>query len=94
MDAVAAATHSISKFGLWKTVPDLGSFNWSLAANTGAFSEPHVDAGGFCTYVNIICGTKVWYVAVAHPIPDEDGWDKCVAEATWIPILLKPGDQL
>ena len=74
--------------------PDLGSFTWSLAANTGAFSEPHMDAGGFCTYVNIICGSKVWYVAVGLPTPNEDGWDASVADSAWLPIQLDKGDQL
>ena len=94
MDSIVSSTHSVSRFGVWRTTPDFGSLNWSLAANTSAFSEPHSDAAGFCTYVNIILGSKIWYIAPGKLCPDADGWDNSVLNHKWIPVHLRKGDQL
>ena len=78
----------------WKTGTDHSSLRWFLAANKGAFSEAHVDAAGFATFVNILCGEKIWYLKCGDSIPDKDGWDNCLADTAWIPVVLRPSDQL
>ena len=62
--------------------------------NKGAFSKAHVDAAGFATFVNILCGEKIWYIKCRDSIPDKDGWDNCLADTAWIPVVLHPSDQL
>ena len=40
-----------------------GYSKWALVSSAGSMSEPHVDAAGFCTFVQVQFGVKVWYIA-------------------------------
>ena len=36
---------------------------WGLVARKGSYHKWHIDADGFATFLDIICGVKVWIVA-------------------------------
>ena len=83
-----------SRFFSWKTLPPVDSLQWLIAANTSAVSEAHVDAGGFATWVDILLGEKIWYIAVEKEgrTPPRDGFR--IDDFLWIGIHLRKGDRL
>lgn len=36
------------------------TLQWDLACHGGFFTEPHHDANGFCSYVQLLGGAKLW----------------------------------
>ena len=78
------------------TVLDLGQ-QWMLAAHPGAFTDAHIDGGGYCTWVKCLTGSKVWMIARRQGgddiQPERDGGfntDDC----DWLMVLLLEGDEL
>lgn len=72
---------------------------WMLAAHPGAFSDAHIDGGGYCTWVRCLNGSKLWWIAV----PDTEG--VCTPEKEggfslhskrykWVQVVLEEGDEL
>jgi hypothetical protein len=48
--------------------PPVGDIRFGLAATPGARTWFHIDANGFLTFIDIMCGFKIWIC-----IRDEDG---------------------
>lgn len=77
---------------------------WSLAATAGSFHYWHIDTSGMATFIYIVAGVKIWFVAKprgtntlssssGHFVNikvDEPNGDKWVIEA----VVLRPGDLL
>lgn len=74
----------------------MGNLFWGLFATEPAKTEIHIDAGGLCTWVQILTGAKIW--CIRRPCPQNDevdlGKDKEGAKSEWGVILLLPGDKL
>ena len=66
---------------------------WMLAAHAGAYSGPHIDASGYCTWVRPIKGAKLWVICEKESISNDDEWT-LEKEDTWVGILLEEGDVL
>ena len=60
---------------------------WCIAATEGAFSDWHIDAAGYGTYVHMWAGMKVWTLGSNAHAP---AGGKVPARQ----ILLFPGDDL
>ena len=79
---------------------------WGLAATSGARHWVHVDCDGLGTYINVLCGLKLWLVFKPHlhGEPDSmahvdlflDDFDPAVVVKTWDveAVLLTPGTRL
>lgn len=80
---------------------------WGLAATAHTFTSLHIDSDGFATFIQIMCGKKVW--VVFRPSPDLPLWNTNVftngdffqhdkipenAQFGLEAIVLRPGDQL
>ena len=72
-------------------------------SSTGVRTEAHIDAGGFCTFVQVVLGQKEWFIAdVPHSaeesprtrIPLLDSGVVDVREFNWIRIMMGPGSSL
>lgn len=44
-----------------------GHMRWGLAGTAHAVSMLHVDSDGFGTFIQVMCGKKLWAVYRAHP---------------------------
>ena len=82
-------------FFLFKTPSPLASVKWTLIGHTSAISTPHIDPSGFCTYLQIISGSKLWCLGIPNgrPLLTNDGVFDPDA-FVWQAVLLKAGDQL
>ena len=84
-----------------------GHMRWGLAGTAHTISSLHVDSDGFGTFVQVMCGLKVW--AVYRPHRDRPLWDTYsfslpnTFQLNRIPskaqfgleaLVLRPGDQL
>ena len=80
---------------------------WGLAATAHTFSSLHIDSDGFATFIQVMCGMKVWIVyrsSSALPLSSTEVFtDEHLFQIDEIPknaqfgleaIVLKPGDQL
>ena len=78
-----------NKFFSWRTTPPMKTTLWGLAGHECSYSLAHSDSSGFCTYVKIIEGKKLWFVGSrrGHIKSSEDVLNWACAE-------LKRGDQL
>ncbi|KAH9475942.1 hypothetical protein JR316_0011504 [Psilocybe cubensis] len=58
----AAALRATS--GSWKysTPVPFGDMSWGLVATEGAFSDIHIDANGFCSFIQPLHGLKLWII--------------------------------
>lgn len=74
------------------TAKDLAA-SWMMAANSGAYSSPHVDASGYCTWIKMVKGTKIWWLARDAQIASNPnvGWEQATE---FYAIHLKQGDEL
>lgn len=75
----------------------MGHITWGLFATEPAKSEPHVDSGGCCTWVEILTGAKLWLVRKRTMEFDESDLELLTGKlvtAEWEGILLLPGDKL
>lgn len=74
-----------------------GHLSWALFATEPAKSEPHIDAGGSCTWVEVLTGAKLWFVRKRCQAFDECDLehlpDSLLADE-WDGVLLLPGDIL
>ena len=80
------------------------SLSWALVASAGATSEPHIDAGGFCTFVQVQFGQKIWYMAAdlssessaGRPqiLPLDEDSNINVGKFEWTRVVLNEGDVL
>ena len=66
---------------------------WMLAALPGAFSEPHIDGGGYCTWVKMVAGSKVWWISQGLRDPVETGSFE-LEGPPWLEVVLSEGDEL
>ena len=86
----------------WETDPSSFDWakNWMIASNMSSFSEPHIDAAGYCTTMKMLCGSKLWYLQCKQPssVPSaimpkyQQDWD--TEEGSWCAAHLMPGDIL
>ena len=67
--------------------------NWMLIANPAAWSEPHIDGGGYCTWVKPLTGSKLWYASATSRLPGADGLLPRKG-GKWIEIFLNTQDEL
>ena len=80
---------------------------WGLAATAHTFTSLHIDSDGFSTFVQVMCGKKVWIVY--HPSPGLPLWStNLFTNGDWFQLdkipknaqygleamVLRPGDQL
>ncbi len=80
---------------------------WGLAVTAHTFTSLHVDSDGFSTFVQVMCGKKVWIVY--HPSPGLLLWStNLFTNGEWFQLdkipknaqygleamVLRPGDQL
>lgn len=82
----------------------MDDFGWSLLANAGAYSDTHIDAGGYCTYMRCLLGSKLWLVAkdpqdfqknpqsITEYVNSAEGWVEEKLE--WEYVFLGVGDEL
>ena len=75
--------------------------NWALVASAGAISEAHIDAGGYCTFIQVQFGRKIWYIAhdrgagiSTTPLPLDESANIDVKAFEWTRVVLDPGDIL
>lgn len=74
--------------------------SWALVASALAISQIHIDAGSLGTWVQILLGEKIWYIATKHPLPTkENGWSTDPADTDpnaweWKAVVLRRGDTL
>ena len=74
---------------------DVGK-RWFLLAGTGAWSEWHIDAAGFCTFIEMKKGVKLWITlndSEAHPATWPEDRAKPVSTDVDA-IVLREGDLL
>ena len=73
----------------WRTQPPMKSSVWALASHICTYSTAHSDSSGFCTYVKIIEGRKLWFVGVLnkHVTAPDDVY-------RWVCADLREQDQL
>ena len=86
----------------WETDPSPFDWakNWMITSNMSSFSEPHIDAAGYCTTMKMLCGSKLWYLQCKQPssVPSaimpkyQQDWD--TEEGSWCAAHLMPGDIL
>ncbi|KAH8108505.1 hypothetical protein DFH11DRAFT_1820838 [Phellopilus nigrolimitatus] len=70
----------------------LGS-HWGLLALQSARSETHMDAGGGCSIIHMVLGSKEWLIATnPDMLPGPRGW--IPNESDWEAVYLQPGDDL
>lgn len=67
--------------------------SWGFLATSGAYSQPHHDAGGFATYVHCKAGAKLWsYLEPRQSVNKPKGAAATymdIAEAINTPDILK-----
>ncbi|KAH8102346.1 hypothetical protein DFH11DRAFT_1779198 [Phellopilus nigrolimitatus] len=79
----------------WRTKLGLNSLGnrWGLLALQSARSGVHMDAGGGCTMVRMVLGSKEWLIATdPDMIPGPRGWHP--EDSDWESVYLRPGDDL
>lgn len=72
-----------------------GAQAWGLAATAPAFSRPHGDASGLCTFLRMVLGMKLWMTALpknGKTLPGKKGWN--YDDFVWQATLLKVNDDL
>ena len=67
-------------------------FSWALLGSYRAVSAPHMDAGGLATWVQILKGSKIWYIATEYPLPTKNGWSEDYDAWKWQSMVLEEGD--
>src|SRR5882672_3476485 len=79
---------------------------WGLAATAHTFTQLHIDSDGFATFVQVMCGLKVWILyrpSPALPLSSTNIFadhnfhlDKIPNDAPFglEAIALRPGDQV
>ena len=76
--------------------------NWCLCAHEGAYSVAHMDASGFCTWIKIVKGSKIWWLSEEERRPLPGGsWDlggskigTTKDDNKWVELTLKARDEL
>lgn len=74
--------------------------DWMLGSSMSSYSEPHIDAAGYCTSVNIQAGSKLWLLQCANTetVPSTNipkpgaSWE--IENSGWCAAHLCPGDYL
>lgn len=71
-----------------------------IASNMSSFSEPHIDAAGYCTTMKVLCGSKLWFLQCKTPsdvpsakMPKYQG-DWKIDSSSWCAAHLRAGDLL
>ncbi len=89
-----------------KALYPTSEMQWGLAVTAGARHWVHIDCDGLGTFVNVLCGLKLWmlFKPHLHGEPDStahvdlflDDFDPAVAVKTWDveAVLLTPGTRL
>ena len=86
------STHHPRTF-VWQTEWDYMPNVWALVASASAVSRTHMDASGYCTFLRIILGMKVWFIGCGEPQAKVgEGWND--NDYTWQAVVLRPGDDL
>lgn len=76
--------------------PD-GAYSWALLGSQCAVSQPHVDAGGFATYLEPAIGSKIWLIATERADVDYPVFKGLEVDRTqydWHVVYLRSGDGL
>ena len=75
--------------------------NWALVASAGAISEAHIDAGRYCTFIQVQFGQKIWYIThdwgaeiATSPLPLNEYANIDVKAFEWTWVVLDPGNIL
>ncbi|KAH8120661.1 hypothetical protein DFH11DRAFT_82020 [Phellopilus nigrolimitatus] len=79
----------------WRTKLGLTSLanHWGLLALQSARSGAHIDAGGGCSIIHMLHGSKEWLIATsASMLPGPCGWRP--EDSAWEAVYLRPGDDL
>ncbi|TDL20867.1 hypothetical protein BD410DRAFT_841055 [Rickenella mellea] len=78
----------------WCTRWPIDCLSWALVASRRAVSGKHIDATGFATWLQIVLGAKLWYIAREYPLPTKDGWSDDHSAYKWQVVVLRAGDTL
>ncbi|TDL15713.1 hypothetical protein BD410DRAFT_844993 [Rickenella mellea] len=76
----------------WHTELPVDCLAWALAATCRATSGTHIDAAGFCTWINVLFGIKLWYIATSYTLPGENGWSEDMDSWRWQVVVMRKGD--
>ena len=88
-----------------KNDPKASDLTFNILSMRDSFTPPHVDAGGYLTYVHMVKGKKVWYL-LEKTLPEMDTEAKGLMreggitmltekmDLEWSRVLLTKGDSL
>jgi hypothetical protein len=76
---------------VWRTHWPTRHLLWALLGREGAITQSHMDAGGFCTHVQVVKGQKLWFIALNQRLPTCKGFTNKIR---WQVVVLNEGDDL